>query len=171
MYSAGASGHFGLALDSYTQFTSPIRRYPDFEVHRSVKTALGISGYHAGRKNILERKALALSESERRAQEAEWHAQKIEKIRFMRSKIGSVFQGTITHVVTFGAYIEVEEPFVEGFLPVSSIDIYMIYNENRNALIAKDNSLILKPGNQIDVRLEIADIDRGILDFSLVNPA
>ncbi|MGB3977098.1 MAG: VacB/RNase II family 3'-5' exoribonuclease [bacterium] len=169
VYSAGKSGHFGLALDSYTQFTSPIRRYPDLEVHRSVKTALGIPGYFVDKKNILERKALSLSESERRAQEAEWEAQKIEKIRFMQSKIGSEFSGTITHIVPFGAYIEVEEPFVEGFLPVSRIDTNMLYNENRNSLSSHDNSLLLKPGYQIRVRLEIADIDRAMLDFSLID--
>lgn len=171
VYTAGKSGHFGLALNSYTQFTSPIRRYPDLEVHRSVKKALGIPGYSIDKKSVLERKALSLSDSERRAQEAEWEAQKIEKIKFMQSRLGAEYSGTITHLLPFGAYVEIEEPFVEGFLPVSRIDTHMTYSERTNSLSAKNHSLILKPGKQIRVRLELADIDRGMLDFSLINSA
>jgi ribonuclease R len=169
VYSARKSGHFGLALESYTQFTSPIRRYPDLEVHRSVKAALGIPGYSTSDEDTLERKALALSECERRAQEAEWESIKIKKIRFMQSKIGEDFLGTITHVMEFGAYIELDEPFVEGFLPVSRINAFMYYNEQNNSLSTKDHSLLLKTGNTVKVRLDIADTDRGVLDFSLAD--
>jgi ribonuclease R len=168
VYSAKRSGHFGLALKHYTQFTSPIRRYPDLMVHRSVKTALNIHGYSVFSNEILEGKAKQLSESERRAQEAEWDAIKIEKIRFMQSRIGNVYPGTITHVMEFGAFVELDEPFVEGFIPVSKMDSFFRFNESQCTLISDDNSIILKPGTTVNIQVESADPDRGMLDFIVV---
>jgi len=168
IYSATLSGHFGLALDYYTQFTSPIRRYPDLEVHRSLKTALKLPGYETPGKSELIDRARHLSECERRAQEAEWEAHKIEKIRFMQNRIGEEYTGTITQVMQYGAYIELEEPFVDGFVPVATLDEFFHFHDAKNQLANTDGSIILKPGGQVIIRVEIADLDRGMLDFSLV---
>ncbi|MCD4655592.1 VacB/RNase II family 3'-5' exoribonuclease [bacterium] len=165
VYSVTNSGHFGLALDYYTQFTSPIRRYPDLSVHRSIKAALKLPGY--SQPTALGEKARVLSDRERRSQEAEWDAQKIEKIRFMQTKIGNEYMATVTNVIEFGAYVELDEPFVNGFIPVSMLDDYFHYEETGNSLCNSDRSVILKPGTSVSVKLEMADLDRGMLDFSL----
>ncbi len=168
VYSAKRSGHFGLALNLYTQFTSPIRRYPDLLVHRSVKSALNRHKSSLFNTETLEAKAKLLSDCERRAQEAEWEAVKIEKIRFMQSKIGNVYSGTITHVLEFGAFVELDEPFVEGFIPVSRMESFFYYDESSNCLTNQDKSIILKPGASVKVQVETADADRGTLDFTIV---
>lgn len=171
VYSATSSGHFGLALDHYTQFTSPIRRYPDLEVHRSLKCALKIPGYSTGSVEQLTDRAKHLSECERRAQEAEWEAQKIEKIRFMTHRIGKEYPGTVTQVMEYGAYIELDEPFIDGFIPVATLDEFYRFNPVGNTLSNPDGSMILKPGKRVIIRVAVADLDRGMLDFHLVRPA
>jgi len=167
VYSATRSGHFGLSLDYYTQFTSPIRRFPDLDVHRSIKAALRLPGYSKPQTHTLKERAKVLSERERRAQEAEWDASKIEKIKFMKAKRGEKFIATVTNVIDFGAYIEIDEPFVSGFIPVALLDGYFQYNEISNTLSSLDSDIVLKPGASIQVILEVADLDRGMLDFSL----
>lgn len=167
VYSATRNGHFGLALEYYTQFTSPIRRYPDLEVHRSVKSALKLPGYPHPDPAELTARAELMSEYERRAQETEWEAVRIEKIRFMQSRIGQSFSGTITHVIEFGAYVELDEPFVEGFLPVSLMKDYLHFNARTNTLSNSRGTIRLKPGQTVRAILEIADLDRGTLDFKL----
>ncbi|MBN1879978.1 VacB/RNase II family 3'-5' exoribonuclease [bacterium] len=167
VYSATDSGHFGLALEFYTQFTSPIRRYPDLEVHRSVKAALGIPGYPVPNQAELSNKASVLCDYERRAQEAEWEAVRIDKIRFMQSRIAERFTGTITHVMEFGAYIELDEPFVEGFLPLALMNDYLYFNPRLNCLVDSGGKIRLKSGQTVSVVLETADLDRGSLDFRL----
>lgn len=168
-YSIRDAGHFGLALSQYTQFTSPIRRYPDLEVHRAVKSALGSNGAGpAWTDSELETRAKHLSEKERDAQEAEWNAVKLRKIRFMSQKIGEEYTGTITHVEPFGAFVELDDPFVEGLIPVRLLEGFYRFIESENKLSRADGAMVLKPGMTVKIKVECADIDRGILDFSLV---
>jgi len=168
VYSSSRKGHFGLALETYTQFTSPIRRYPDLEVHRSIKSALNLPGetYQWSVKELNER-AKWLSDKERVAQEAEWQAAKLQKIKFMETKLGEVYVGTITHVEEFGAFTEIDQPFVDGLIPVYRLDEYYRYFPERNALVNPDSTRILKPGTMVRVKVELADQDRNILDFTL----
>ncbi len=169
-YSGVKRGHFGLALSTYTQFTSPIRRYPDLEVHRSVKAALGVPGYHPQNASALEERGKWLSERERLAQEAEWEAIKIQKIRFMADKIGYTFPATITHVEKFGAFIEIDEPFIDGLIPAHRLKNYFRFDPVRQALISPDRKVILAPGVVVRVKAVLADMDRSIMDFTLADP-
>ncbi len=168
VYSPQKKSHFGLALDSYTQFTSPIRRYPDMQVHRAVKCALGIQPYHPLSISRLESDGKWLSEREQAAQEAEWDAVKKRKIKFMKQFIGQEFTATITHIEPFAAFVEVQEPFVDGMIPVYRLKEYYTFMEAGNALVNPDGTRILRPGAIIRVRLDYASVDRGMLDFSPV---
>ena len=167
VYTASGKGHFGLALPEYTQFTSPIRRYPDLEVHRAVKSALAIPNTKSPTINVLNERAKWLSERERAAQEAEWDAVKWQKIRFMKKKVGEKFLGTITHLEEFGAFVEIDEPFVEGLIPIYRMSGYYTYNADANTLTCREKGIVLKTGKQVWVEVEKADIDRGLLDFTL----
>lgn len=168
IYTSVRSGHFGLALNQYTQFTSPIRRYPDLMVHRALKHAIhGVEFENSG-VNDLETQAKWLCERERRAQEAEWEAQKLQKIRFMQRFVGSILEGSITHIEEFGVFVELDDPFVEGCIPLFKIRHLMKYDHRRGVLISKDRSE-LHPGSRVKVQVDIADMDRTLLDFSFAS--
>ncbi len=169
VYSPTGQGHFGLALTSYTQFTSPIRRYPDLEVHRAIKAYLHLPGYSTLPLPRLEKMAKDLSDRERAAQEAEWDAIKRKKIQFMQDKVGEVFTGTITNVEEFGAFVEVDEPFVEGLIPCRLLDGYFIFDPLKKTLFNASTQQLLKAGGSVSVRVEVADQDRSILDFLLAD--
>ena len=125
-------GHFGLATESYTHFTSPIRRYPDLVVHRSLRALLGHrSGAATGPlPGTLDEMALHLSEMERRATDAERELIEWKKVRFMADKLGEVFTGYVTGVQAFGLFIELVEIYVQGLVHVSSMtDDYYRFDE------------------------------------------
>src|SRR5207248_8822031 len=117
-------GHFGLAADSYTHFTSPIRRYPDLVVHRMLRTSrhATLSAEEREEQNEeLPEIARHCSEMERRADDAERELLQWKKVKFMADKVGDQFQGYITGVAAFGLFIELVEHFVEGLVHVSTM--------------------------------------------------
>ena len=114
-YSAQNLGHFGLASDAYTHFTSPIRRYPDLVVHRLLKRALA-KGEPILTEEELEKKADHLSHRERVAMEAEREILDRYRVRFMKDKLGEVYEGVISGVMAFGFFVELKEIFVEGLV-------------------------------------------------------
>ena len=125
VYATRNHGHFGLGLDSYCHFTSPIRRYPDLIVHRSIKK-VRLSKNHPHKARGYEKMALQTSEQERKAEKAERESQKILQLRFMEGQVGKTFPGTLRHLTTHGAFIELEPLGVEGFLPMENLtdDVY-----------------------------------------------
>ncbi len=118
-YSTKNLGHFGLALKSYCHFTSPIRRYPDLVVHRSLKHALQAHG-HASKANY-GKLALQCSTQERVAEKMERESQKMKQLKFMESRLNQVFDGAIRGLTPYGAYVELEPYGVEGFLPLANL--------------------------------------------------
>jgi ribonuclease R len=117
VYSTQNLGHFGLGLESYCHFTSPIRRYPDLVVHRSLKKALGAPGGVAKGEGMAVQ-ASHCSLQERAAEKAERECQKLLQLRFMEDKVGLSFTGVFRHVTQYGAYLEIQPFGVEGFLPL-----------------------------------------------------
>jgi len=172
-YSTQNVGHFGLAFDHYTHFTSPIRRYPDLIVHRLVKELLHHKGFSAHRREVLEKLlseiAQTSSERERVAMEAEREAVDLKKVRFLADKEGEEFYGFITGVTAFGFFVELEEMFVEGLVHISSIpDDYYVYEEKQHRLIGGHHRRIFRLADRVKVRVEKVDLVKRQADFRLV---
>ncbi len=167
-YSEQNLGHFGLASDCYTHFTSPIRRYPDLVVHRLLK-------------DLLKRKAIAplplaeiarhTSERERIAMEAERESVQRRKVKFMTERVGEVHSAFITGVAPYGFFVELADLFVEGLVPLSSLsDDYYFYEEREHALIGRKSRRMYRVGDPVEVRVESVDVERMQVNFALVRP-
>jgi ribonuclease R len=167
-YSAENLSHFGLASDSYTHFTSPIRRYPDLMVHRLLKNVLSKKEANIS-EEVLARKADHLSQRERVAMEAEREILDRYRVRFMKDKIGEVFEGVISGVTAFGFFVEIKNIFVEGLVRVTSLhDDYYHYHEKRYCLVGERTHKTFRIGDELKVRLERVDVERRHIDFGLV---
>jgi ribonuclease R len=171
-YDPSNLGHFGLAAKSYTHFTSPIRRYPDLVVHRTLREA------RHGRMSDERREALVddlpeiarhTSERERRADEAERELVQWKKVRFMADKVGDEFDGYITGVSAFGIFIELVEHFVEGLVHVSTMaDDYYRFVERAHILRGENTGKVYRLGDRVNVQVIKVDTERRQLDLGLV---
>jgi ribonuclease R len=169
-YSAENKGHFALAATSYTHFTSPIRRYPDLIVHRLLEASFRVQ------KDLLSPERLELiahdcSETERRAADAERELVEWKKARFMEDKVGDDFRGLITSTTRFGFFVELENLFVEGLVPIDTLpgDRYM-YQENTRRIVGQRARREFKIGDTVKVLLERVDPVEHKLTFALVEP-
>jgi ribonuclease R len=171
-YSEENVGHFGLAAETYTHFTSPIRRYPDLMVHRTVKAALHGTFKDRDAVEALEESlpgaAAHCSQRERTAMEAERDVVAMLKVRFMEDKLGEVYDGMITGVTNFGFFVQLKELFVEGLVHVSTLaDDFYHYIENRHCLRGERRKRVFRIGDGVRVRVDRVDPDRKRIDFSL----
>ena len=165
-------GHFGLAADSYTHFTSPIRRYPDLVVHRMLRE-LRHKGIDAERVEELEADlpevARHSSEMERRADDAERELVQWKKVRFMADKVGDEFEGYITGVAAFGLFVQLVEHYVEGLVHVSSMaDDYYRFLEKSHSLRGENTHKVYQLGERVDVQVVRVDMDRRQIDLGLL---
>lgn len=166
-YDVRPLGHFGLAMDDYTHFTSPIRRYPDLIVHRLLdlperKMPSDCVAYP------LEQVASQSSEKERAAVDAERMSVDLKKIRFMSQHIGKKFSGTITGVTGFGFFVELGEVLVEGLVPVSALhDDYYVYDEKHHLLRGESTRKIYRIGDSVEILVVRVDTERLRIEFSL----
>ena len=170
VYSPECSGHFGLAATHYCHFTSPIRRYPDLQIHRIIKEFL------RGRLNekrkehyedILNGVAKHSSETERRADEAERICEKMKKAQYMEKHIGETMEAVISGVTGWGFYAELPNT-VEGLVPVSSLrSDYFIFDEENSALIGEHTGKTYQLGETVTVRVTGANRYAGTVDFEL----
>jgi ribonuclease R len=167
-YSAKNVGHFGLASDGYTHFTSPIRRYPDLIVHRLLKKALcreeiKVSG------EVLADRADHLSDRERVAMEAEREILDRYRVRFMKDKIGDEYEGVICGVAAFGFFVELKDIFVEGLVRMTSLhDDYYQYHEKKYCLVGERTHKTFRIGDEVRVRVDRVDVERRHIDFGLI---
>ncbi len=171
-YTTDCSGHFGLAAKYYCHFTSPIRRYPDLQIHRIIKDVL--RGRMNERKlrhynSILPEVAKSSSELERRAEEAERETDKLKKAEYMLKYIGETFEGVISGMNAYGMYVELPST-VEGMVNVASMkDDYYTYNERSFELIGERRNKHYKLGQTVKIQVVGADILRRTVDFELVD--
>jgi ribonuclease R len=166
-YSDRNVGHFALAAVSYTHFTSPIRRYPDLIVHRVLKAHLDGKTYDAPLREIAD----SSSETERRAAEAERELVEWKKVKFMVNRVGDDFNSLIISTTRFGFFVELEDLFIEGLVPLDILpgDRFN-YSENTRKIIGERTRRQFSIGDRVRVRLDCVDAVENKLQFSLVEP-
>lgn len=170
-YSTESTGHFGLACTYYSHFTSPIRRYPDLQIHRIIKENLRgrfseerIEHYNG----ILSEVAKHTSDRERVAQEAERETIKMKQVEFMESRIGEEFEGVISGITTWGMYVELSNT-VEGMVHVSNIPgDYFNYSEETYEMVGEKTGRTYKLGEKIKVIVKDTDKTARRIDFSIL---
>ncbi|MGT2757506.1 ribonuclease R [Streptococcus ovuberis] len=168
-YSEENHGHYGLAAEFYTHFTSPIRRYPDLMVHRMLRdymrgTKQEVAEHFAG---ILPEIASESSRLERRAVDAEREVEAMKKAEFMTDYVGEVFDGVVSSIAKFGLFVELPNT-VEGLIHVTNLPEYFQYHERTLTLQGERTGLVFKVGQPIRVRVTKADKATGEIDFEWV---
>lgn len=167
-YTTENTGHFGLAARYYTHFTSPIRRYPDLQIHRIIKESLhgGLTGKRISHyEKILPQVAVQTSALERRADEAERETDKLKKVQYMERFIGQEFEGVISGVTSWGFYVELPNT-VEGLVHISELrDDYYVFLEERYELSGEMTGKTYKLGQTIRVQLTGCDRFSKTIDF------
>ena len=171
-YDPGNAGHFGLASETYTHFTSPIRRYPDLVVHRLLRESRGESPLPERVEELtdeLPEIARHTSAMERRAEEAEREIVQWKKVRFMTDKVGDEFTGYVTGVTGFGLFVELIEHFVEGLVHISSMaDDYYRFLDADHALFGESTGKTYRLGDMVNVQVVRVDTERRQIDLGLV---
>lgn len=166
-YSTHNIGHYGLAFDYYTHFTSPIRRYPDMMVHRL------LTKYLEGGRSVSESKYEALcdhsSEMENIAANAERASIKYKQVEFMMDKTGQIFDGVISGVTEWGLYVELNENKCEGMIPIRDLDDdYYEFDDKNYCLRGRRKNRIYSLGDVITIKVARANLEKKQLDFALV---
>ncbi|MCP5277301.1 MAG: ribonuclease R [Thiobacillus sp.] len=165
-YSPENVGHFGLAYESYTHFTSPIRRYPDLMVHRGIKACLRNETYAPG---DWENIGAHCSMTERRADDATRDVVAWLKCYFMQDKINEEFDGVISAVVSFGVFVALNEVFVEGLVHVSELGSdYFHFDAARHQMMGERTGRRYRLGDKVRIRVVSVDIETSRIDFALV---
>jgi len=170
-YTTTNEGHFGLATKYYCHFTSPIRRYPDLQIHRIIKESLrsGLSEKRTKHyEQILPEIASHSSAMERRADEAEREVEKLKKAEYMKQFIGQTFEGVISGITSWGIYVELPNT-VEGMIRVTSLkDDYYFYDEEHYTMVGENTKKTYKLGERVNI--EVVGVDKILrtIDFDLI---
>jgi ribonuclease R len=168
-YSNVNEGHFALAAQSYTHFTSPIRRYPDLVVHRVLANYLD-RGNALLEDELLHELGNDTSFTERRAGEAERELVEWKKVKFMQDRVGDEFDALIISATKFGFFVELTELFVEGLVPIETLPgDHFLYHENGRKIIGERSRKTYSIGDQVRVRLDRADVIERKLNFAVVS--
>ncbi len=170
MYSSENAGHFGLACPAYTHFTSPIRRYPDLIVHRTIKHLLtgGAAADFDYTKPDLRRIGEHCSSTERRADEATRDVESWLKCEYIADKIGAEFDGTVTSINSFGIFVELDEIHVDGLVHITTLDNdFYHFDPVGHRLTGKRTGTVYRLGDRLRVRLAEVNLDERKIDFVL----
>jgi ribonuclease R len=167
VYSPDNAGHFGLAFEAYVHFTSPIRRYPDLLVHRSIRAALAGKRYEG---LDWEEMGHHCSDTERRADEASRDVENWLKCDYMREKVGGTFSGRITGVAPFGVFVTLDDYFVDGLVHISELGRdYFRYEAVRHALVGERTGTQYRLADRLRVKLVRVDLESRKIDLVPAN--
>lgn len=173
VYSTVNIGHYGLAFDYYTHFTSPIRRYPDMMVHRLLDKYL--NGGRSVNQAKLEEECKHSSDMEQLAAGAERASIKYKQVEYLGERLGKVYEGTISGVTEWGLYVEIDENKCEGLVPIRDLDDdYYEFDEKNYRMIGRRRNRVYQLGDHVTIQIARADLVKKQLDFVLVdekNPA
>ncbi|WP_127556453.1 ribonuclease R [Saccharospirillum alexandrii] len=186
VYQPDNLGHFGLAFDAYTHFTSPIRRYPDLLTHRAIRSVI-----RSGKRTSLVRRVRGASKlnqkdiypydlqamvelgehcslTERRADEATWDVVAWLKCEYMKDHVGDEFMGTVSSVTNFGLFVQLDEVYVDGLVHISSLaSDYYQFNEVAHCLVGERTRVSYGLGDRLQVKVMRVDLDDRKIDFEL----
>lgn len=166
-YSTEPEGHFGLAFDHYSHFTSPIRRYPDMMAHRLLQHYL--DGGKSEDKEAYEERCRHSSEMEKRAADAERASIKYKQVEFMKDTIGNQYKGIVSGVTEWGIFVEIEENKCEGMVRLSSLkDDYYELDSNNYRIVGKQSKRIISFGDEVLVEVMSANLADRTIDLELV---
>ena len=166
-YTTAHIGHYGLGFESYTHFTSPIRRYPDLMVHRLLTRYL-IEGKESADVTATEEQCDHASDMENIAANAERSSIKSKQVEYMIPRLGQTFTGLITGLADWGIYVELDKNKCEGLVPCRDLeDDYYEYDEKTFSLIGRHTGRRFRLGDQLEVTVAQADLARRQLDFAL----
>lgn len=166
-YSTDNIGHYGLAYQFYTHFTSPIRRYPDLMVHRLL--ALYLDGAESRKKEEYEKECQYASERELVAADAERTSVKYKLVEFMQDKLGQEFEGTVSGITEWGMYVEIEPTKIEGMVSLREIKSdFFEFDEARYRLVGRRTHKIFRLGDQVRIKVKSANLEQRLLDYELV---
>lgn len=171
-YNARNLGHYGLASDWYTHFTSPIRRYPDLWLHRVLTHTLveGSTAPEDWKGQDLEEKAERCSVRERVAEAAERESVDLKKVEYMERHLGDEFFGTVSGVTSFGIFVLLDDVFVEGLVHVNSMtDDYYIFRQDRYMLVGERSHRTFRLGDRLEIQVARVDKEELSIDFTIVD--
>ena len=180
VYSADNIGHFGLALEEYAHFTSPIRRYPDLTLHRSIKYLLAkkkgskrkttdTGGYHYQLEEM-DVFGAHCSSTERRADDATREVTDWLKCEYMQDHVGEEFDGVISSVTGFGFFVRLNDLFIDGLVHISGLaNDYYLFDMPKQRLIGENSGMIFRLGDAVKVRVEAVSLEQKQIDFSLIS--
>ena len=168
-YSTDNIGHYGLAFNFYTHFTSPIRRYPDMMVHRLL--SLYLNGADSQSADYYAAQCKHASEREVVAAEAERESIKYKLVEFMEDKVGQEFDGNISGVTEWGIYVEIDPTKIEGMVPYRTIkEDFYVFDEDHYRAIGRRTHKSLRLGDRVRIRVKGTNLDQKLLDYELVEP-
>ncbi len=165
-------GHFGLALDAYAHFTSPIRRYPDLLVHRAIRHLVrgGKPGNYTYKPERMEQLGSICSAHERRAEDASREVEGWLKCQYMENKVGQEFPGVITGVTYFGAFVQIPKLQIDGLVHVTSLaNDYYQFDPGSQSLVGERTGTCYRLGDSLDIVVARVDLDSRRIDFNLVD--
>jgi ribonuclease R len=168
VYTTKNIGHYGLAFQYYTHFTSPIRRYPDLLVHRLLENYLNQSGGKSTQISDLEDICRHASAQERKAMEAERESIKYKQVEYMSKHIGEMFEGVISGIMHYGIFVELDHTKCEGMIRVDTIRDELMFEENKRRFVSLTKGRNFEMGDRIKVKIKNADLGMRQLDFTYV---
>jgi len=163
-------GHFGLALDAYAHFTSPIRRYPDLLVHRAIRHILrgGKAGNYGYDGDAMAQLGSVCSEHERRAEDATREVEAWLKCQYMEDKVGEQYEGVITGVTNFGVFVQLPELQIDGLVHVTSLqNDYYRFEASSQSLIGDRSGTQYRLGDRLTIVVSRVDLESKRIDFQL----
>jgi ribonuclease R/exosome complex exonuclease DIS3/RRP44 len=167
VYTTQNIGHYGLAFDYYSHFTSPIRRYPDVMTHRLLQHYLNKG--ESPKADLYEEKTKHSSKREELASKAERSSIKYMQVKYMQNHKDEIFEGVITGVTEWGVYVEIKSNKCEGMVRIRDIKSdYYVFDEKQYAIVGQNSKQLYQLGDDVKVKVKHTDLERKHLDFYLI---